>query len=108
MTNPSKRLSSEGQHLVNDLRNVIENAKALLLTKNEGNLIQDFIWQARGIDGGSASAPGAQVHRGEAKQDGKNALDGLQTLGSLIISNGQFRKLCAFMVALLDLFAFSS
>ncbi|KAK3086961.1 hypothetical protein LTR53_019964, partial [Teratosphaeriaceae sp. CCFEE 6253] len=43
LSHPPKRLSSEGQALVGDLRNVIEQTKVLLLTKNSGNLIQDFI-----------------------------------------------------------------
>jgi hypothetical protein len=48
-TSPSKRLSAEGQALTNDLQKVIEQAKLLLLSKNEGNLIQDFIWQTQQI-----------------------------------------------------------
>jgi len=93
LASPSKKLSSEGQHLVNDLKNVIEQAKVLLLTKNEGNLLQDFIWQTQQISGGDASKPGVPVDKDTAKQHGNEALEGLRTLGTLIISNGQFRKL---------------
>jgi len=74
MAAPSKRLSAEGQALVADFRGVVEQAKYLLLTKNEGNLLQ--------------------VSAETAKQHGKQAKDGLRTLGTLLISNGQFRKLC--------------
>jgi len=90
---PSKKLSPEGHKLVADLKDVIEQAKILLLTKNEGNLLQDFIWQTQQISGGSAKAPGAPVDKETAKQHGNEALEGLRTLGTLIISNGQFRKL---------------
>jgi len=94
LSTPSKKLSTEGQQLVGDLRNVIEQAKLLILTKNEGNLLQDFIWQTQLISGGNASRPGAPVDKDTAKQHGNEALEGLRTLGTLLISNGQFRKLC--------------
>ena len=77
-----------------DFRNVVEQAKYLLLTKNEGNLLQDFIWQSQKIDGGDAALPNAPVDKETAKQHGNQALEGLRTLGTLIITNGQFRKLC--------------
>ena len=76
-----------------DLRDVIEQAKVLLLTKNEGNLLQDFIWQTTQMSGGNAKLPGAPVDKGTAQQHGNQALNGLRTLGTLLISNGQFRKL---------------
>ncbi|KAH0007337.1 hypothetical protein KCU78_g11826, partial [Aureobasidium melanogenum] len=93
LSNPSKKLSAEGQKLVGDLREVIEQAKLLLLTKNEGNLLQDFIWQTQQISGADAGTPNAPVDKDTAKQHGNEALDGLRTLGTLILSNGQFRKL---------------
>ena len=93
LANPSSKLSEEGRHLVGDLRNVIEQAKILLLTKNEGNLLQDFIWQTGQIGGAGAQLPGAPVDKDTAKQHGNQALEGLRTLGTLVLSNGQFRKL---------------
>jgi hypothetical protein len=94
LSNPSKKLSTEGQKLVGDLRDVIEKAKILLLTKNDGNLLQDFIWQTQQLSSGVASTPNAPVDKETAKQHGNEALEGLRTLGTLILSNGQFRKLC--------------
>lgn len=93
LASPSKKLSREGQELVADFRNVIEQAKILLLTKNQGNLIQDFAWQTQQLSGGNASTPNAPIDKNTAKQHGNEALDGLRTLGTLILSNGQFRKL---------------
>ncbi len=81
------------------LRDVIEQAKYLLLTKNEGNLLQDFIWQSQQIEGGNATLPGAPVDKETAQQHGSRALEGFRTLGMLIITNGQFRKLCGYMPA---------
>ena len=101
MATPSQRLSTEGQALVADFRSVVEQVKYLLLTKNEGNLLQDFIWQSQKIEGGNAAIPGAPVDSDTAKQHGNEAVEGLRTLGTLIISNGQFRKLCKFAFILL-------
>ncbi|KAL9115589.1 MAG: hypothetical protein Q9187_007257, partial [Circinaria calcarea] len=93
LSNPSAKLSEEGKHLVKDFRDVVEQAKVLLLTKNEGDLLQDFIWQTQHIGGGNAQLPGAPINKDTAQQHGNQALDGLQTLGTLILSNGEFRKL---------------
>lgn len=93
MKNPSKKLSAEGQTLVRDLRNVVEQAKILMLTKNQGNLIQDFIWQTQSIGSGNAQVPGAPIDKDTARQHGQQAKEGLRTLGELLITNGQFRKL---------------
>lgn len=93
LSKPSDRLSADGKQLVADFREVVEQAKILLLTKNEGNLLQDFIWQTQNIKGGDAKVPGAPVDKATAQQHGNEALDGLRTLGTLLISNGQFRKL---------------
>ena len=96
LSNPPAKLSSEGRALVADLRDVIEQAKILLLTKNEGNLLQDFIWQTQHIGGGDAKLPGAPIDKATAQQHGNEAVEGLRTLGTLILSNGQFRKLRMF------------
>ncbi|KAH7551991.1 hypothetical protein BM1_08853 [Bipolaris maydis] len=101
LNSPSKKLSPEGQSLVTDLKNVIEQAKILLLTKNEGNLLQDFIWQAEHVSTAGANRPNAPVDKDTARQDGNNALQGLRTLGTLLISNGQFRKLLSDATVLL-------
>lgn len=93
LSSPSSKLSEEGRKLVADLKEVIQQAKFLLLSKNEGNLIQDFIWDTQNLDGSSAKLPGAPLEKETAQQHGEEALDGLKTLGRLILSNGQFRKL---------------
>ncbi|KAF2087834.1 hypothetical protein K490DRAFT_73335 [Saccharata proteae CBS 121410] len=93
LSSPSKKLSPDGQKLVADLKDVIEKAKILMLTKNEGNLLQDFIWQTEQLSTGNAQTPNAPIDKDTARQHGSEALEGLRTLGTLIISNGQFRKL---------------
>ena len=80
-----------------DVREVVKQAKHLLLSKNEGNLLQDFIWQTEQFDPKTVSVPGAPVDKETAQQHGNQALEGLRTLGTLIITNGQFRKLRAYL-----------
>ena len=93
---PSNRLSPEGKVLVADVKDVIQKAKHLFLTKNEGDLLQDFIWQSQSVTVGNAKLPDAPVNKATAQQHGNDAAAGLRTLGTLIISNGQFRKLRKF------------
>ena len=94
LNKPSSKLSTDGQQLVRDLRDVIEKTKIMLLAKNQGNLLQDFIWQTQSIGTGGATKPDMPVEKEQAKQQGQEALEGLRTLGTLLITNGQFRKLC--------------
>ncbi|KAI0180623.1 hypothetical protein GGR52DRAFT_252567 [Hypoxylon sp. FL1284] len=93
LANPSSKLSSEGQELVKDFKDVVTQAKNLLLSKNEGNLLQDFIWQTQQFDPNAINKPDSPLDKDAAKQHGDQALEGLRTLGTLIITNGQFRKL---------------
>lgn len=96
MSQPSGKLSTEGKALVTDVRDVVTQAKNLLLSKNEGNLLQDFIWQTQQFDPKTVNTPNTPVDKDTAKQHGDKALQGLRTLGTLIITNGQFRKLCQY------------
>lgn len=93
LSHPSDKLSDDGKKLVADVREVIEQAKLLLLSKNEGNLLQDFIWQTTQFDPKAVQTPNAPISKDSAKKDGDEALQGLRTLGTLLITNGQFRKL---------------
>ncbi|CAG9950893.1 unnamed protein product, partial [Clonostachys rosea f. rosea IK726] len=93
LSRPSEKLSADGKLLVQDLKEVVQQSKNLILSKNQGDLIQDFIWQTTQYEYKSITAPGAPVDKDTAKRDGDEALKGLRTLGTLIITNGQFRKL---------------
>jgi hypothetical protein len=94
LRNPSKQLSSEGCELVKDLRDVIDSAKWLWLKKNYNEELQYFLYHtiqtSTSPDSTNINAP---VDKDTAKQHGVDALNGLRTLGRLIITNGQFRKL---------------
>jgi hypothetical protein len=87
------KLSDEGKVLVADVRDAVEKLKLLFLSKNDGNLLQDFIWQCQQITAGDATLPNAPTDKATAQEHGNQALAGLRTLGTLILSNGQFRKL---------------
>ncbi|TQN70527.1 hypothetical protein CSHISOI_05074 [Colletotrichum shisoi] len=93
LSNPPEKLSPEGRALVADAREVVVQAKNLLLSKNQGNLLQDFIWQTEQFDPKAVQVPGAPINKEVAQQHGDKAMEGLRTLGTLIITNGQFRKL---------------
>ena len=93
LSSPPKELSAEGRLLVKDLRDVINEAKKLLLSKNEGQLLQDFIWQAQRVSPGDVNAPNVPVTKETGKQDATKTLEGLKTLGTLLITNGEFRKI---------------
>lgn len=93
LSNPPEKLSPEGRALVADAREVVIQAKNLLLSKNQGNLLQDFIWQTEQFDTKAVQVPGAPINKEVAQQHGDKAMEGLRTLGTLIITNGQFRKL---------------
>lgn len=94
LSSPPSGLSSEGQVLIKDLRNVIDQTKKLVLSKNEGQILQDFMWEAQNI--GAKEPPGkpnAPVPQDSAQEDADRAVEGLKTLGTLLITNGEFRKL---------------
>ena len=93
LNNPPSELSEDGKTLVADTRDVVRLAKNLLLSKNEGNLVQDFIWQTTQFDPKSVQSPNAPINKDQIERDGDEALQGLRTLGTLLITNGQFRKL---------------
>ncbi|KAF3908500.1 hypothetical protein ABW21_db0205065 [Orbilia brochopaga] len=103
LASPSEKLSDEGKHLVKDLREVIKEAKLLLLAKNHDQAIQEFVWHAQQAANITNTTPGpnAPVSQEQAKQDSQNALAGLRTLGTLAITNGQFRKLISDAIILL-------
>ncbi|EEH03671.1 conserved hypothetical protein [Histoplasma capsulatum G186AR] len=94
LSSPPSSLSPEGHILIKDVRDVIENAKKLILVKNEGNLIQEFIWDVEHIGERSTTpTPGVSTDKDAMKTDLKLAAEGVQTLFTLLVTNGQFRKL---------------
>ena len=97
--------------MVKDLRDIIEQAKWLLLSKNDGQVLQEFIWAVtngakenkdlfKKDDKEKKEEPTTEKEEKPATdEDGKptksseQVLEGLKTLGNLIVTNGEFRKL---------------
>ena len=94
LANPSTQLSEEGRELVKDLRDVIDSAKWLWLKKNYNEELQNFLYHtiqtSTTPDSTNINVP---VSKDQAQQHGQDVLNGLRTLGRLLITNGQFRKL---------------
>lgn len=91
LRNPSEQLSSEGRQLVKDLRDVIDSAKYLCLRKNYDEELQNFLYNT--MKASTQPNVDAPISKDTANDHGNQALDGIRTLGRLLITNGQFRKL---------------
>ncbi|KAJ7494254.1 hypothetical protein B0H11DRAFT_930182 [Mycena galericulata] len=95
-----KKLSSEGRKLIADIREIIGTFSRLVQDKNQGEILQRFVWETRGIDV-SGVAPGdehkekGKEHLDKAKSDAQEAAHHLRTLLSLILTNAEMRKLLA-------------
>ncbi|KAK9430848.1 hypothetical protein V1505DRAFT_406032 [Lipomyces doorenjongii] len=100
----NRRLSEEGRLLLNDFVKVVENAKILVLTKNYDDLFQEFLWHSSKIEGhepGLTTTSTGDVEKDSATLYDHDVIKGLRDLGSLIITNGQFRKLLSDGITLL-------
>lgn len=93
-SSPPEGLSDEGKILVQDLRDILEQAKKLILSKNDGQVLQEFFWEAGRSTSQELKAPDAPVGEEALERDANRALEGLRTLANLLITNGEFRKLC--------------
>ena len=97
LSSPPEELSDEGKVVVKDFRDVVEQAKRLILSKNEDQVFQEFSWEvgrnnkreARKVDGSVVKEDDKRL----LQKDANRALDGLKALGNLLITNGEFRKL---------------
>ncbi|KDN60882.1 hypothetical protein CSUB01_04782 [Colletotrichum sublineola] len=85
-------LSDSGRALVLNVKLLIKQLIELLLHKNDKDQIQDFIWyltKARlSVD---AYDIGARASKAKARADTVAAYKSLQTVGSLILTNSDFR-----------------
>ncbi|KAL5615056.1 uncharacterized protein BROUX77_000893 [Berkeleyomyces rouxiae] len=91
--NPPPAVSQDGRLLLQDLCGLIRCGQDLLLSKNEGNLLQDAWWHLQGVDRIDLKVPGRPVSRMGNRADVSKALRSLKVLANLIVTNGQFRKL---------------
>ena len=100
------KLSSEGRTLVNDVRAIIRTAHKMVMNKNADELAQNFIWhvrrcscvaaltsQTRKADASRAGGLAAPVSKGEAQEHADQGLEHLRTLGRLLFTNSEARKI---------------
>ncbi|KAJ7689809.1 hypothetical protein B0H17DRAFT_602201 [Mycena rosella] len=92
------KLSSEGRKLTDDLRDIINSFSALVKEKNNGEILQRFVWATRGFDTSNLQlAEGdkekGQQHVDKGKRDAQQAAHHLRTLLSIVLTNGEMRKL---------------
>ncbi|KAJ7232032.1 hypothetical protein B0H12DRAFT_1204987 [Mycena haematopus] len=93
-----KKLSTEGQKLISDIRDIITTFSGLLQEKNKGEILQRFVWATRGVDTSTIKPAEAEQAKGQddldkAKRDAQEAAHHLRTLLSLLLTNAEMRKL---------------
>ncbi|KAF7359022.1 hypothetical protein MSAN_01242900 [Mycena sanguinolenta] len=93
-----RKLSTEGQRLITDIRDIIATFSGLLQEKNKGEILQRFVWATRGVDTSTMQASEAEKGKGKddvekAKRDAQEAAHHLRTLLSLVLTNAEMRKL---------------
>ncbi|CED82968.1 Protein of unknown function DUF4449 [Phaffia rhodozyma] len=89
-----RNLSPSGKKLINDVRDIIETARLMILTKNSDELFQNFIYHTKKTD----TTKGAQdksvlpTSKGEVKNEAVEAASHLRTLLTLVLTNSEMRK----------------
>lgn len=76
---------------------IIRTAKTIVDVKNEDELFQNFLYHTRQVDYEKANLKNkvdAPISKGEAQNDGEQAVEHLRTLGKLIFTNSEARKVC--------------
>ncbi|KAI5117290.1 hypothetical protein M0805_006812 [Coniferiporia weirii] len=102
-------LSPDGQRLVQDVRDIVDTARAIVGEKNADELFQNFLWHTRATDVSRAKHDPnslAPVDSDKVKSDGQQAATHLRTLFTLVLTNAETRKLLGdFALIGRDLFA---
>ncbi|KAK9467998.1 hypothetical protein V1512DRAFT_124806 [Lipomyces arxii] len=103
----NRKLSDEGRGLVKDFASMCDKAKILLLSKNSDNLFQEFVWHSSkmaNIDHNDLAKSNSADYSDKDNAtliESNDVIKGMKDLGTLIITNGQFRKLLNDAVILL-------
>ncbi|KAF7324755.1 hypothetical protein MKEN_00517300 [Mycena kentingensis (nom. inval.)] len=95
-----KKLSPEGRKLVGDIRDILTTMSKIIHDKNNGEILQRFVWETRGVDTSAIKPNDGEVGKGKddldkAKRDAQEAAHHLRTLLSLVLTNAEMRKLLA-------------
>ncbi|KAI0275464.1 hypothetical protein BC834DRAFT_840264 [Gloeopeniophorella convolvens] len=90
------KLSPEGRKLIQDCQDIVETARLIVQEKNSDELFQNFMWNTNDVDLSHAKKDPNEVlpvDKAKAKDDGRQAAHHLRTLGNLIATNSEVRKL---------------
>jgi hypothetical protein len=112
-----KKLSTEGQTLVGDIRDILATFSTVFQEKNKGEILQRFVWATRGVDTSGVQASEGEKEKGKedldkAKRDAQQgrcllysfivptltvlpAAHHLRTLLNIVLTNAEMRKLIA-------------
>ncbi|KAG9010125.1 hypothetical protein FRB94_004366 [Tulasnella sp. JGI-2019a] len=91
-----KALSPDGQKLIADARDIVESARLIVKNKNADELFQNFVYHTSGTDFSKAKVDtdaAAPISQDQAKQDGRQAIENLRTLLTIVLTNSEARKL---------------
>ncbi|BGP33691.1 hypothetical protein JCM10296v2_005495 [Rhodotorula toruloides] len=91
-----RRLSKDGQTLVEDTRNIIRVLKEIVAEKNDDELFQNFFYHTRSVRPpslGDVKNVAVNTDRNQMQSDADQAVTHLRTLGKLIFTNSEARKL---------------
>ncbi|KAM0751353.1 hypothetical protein T439DRAFT_380336 [Meredithblackwellia eburnea MCA 4105] len=90
------KLSKDGQALISDFQEIIKTAQKIVQVKNQDELAQSFLYHSRHIDTNHVNFKenvNTSVTKDDLKSDGDQAVEHLRTLGKLIFTNSEARKL---------------
>ncbi|GAA5838750.1 hypothetical protein JCM9279_003849 [Rhodotorula babjevae] len=91
-----RKLSKDGQNLVEDTRDVIRVLREIVVEKNDDELLQNFFYHTKKTNTPNVNDlknVSTGTDKGEMQQDGDQAVEHLRTLGKLIFTNSEARKL---------------
>ncbi|GAA6017008.1 hypothetical protein JCM10207_001455 [Rhodosporidiobolus poonsookiae] len=90
------KLSKDGKTLVEDFREIIRVLKQVVTEKNDDELLQNFFYHTRQTNTPSLQSVkdvSTGTDKGQMKDDANQAVEHLRTLGKLIFTNSEARKL---------------
>lgn len=87
------KLSSDGQVLVQDIRDIIASMRKIVAEKNTNEELQEFIHATVKADYKSTTGIQPATTKGEAQKDAETAGEAFRSLAKLFLRNGEVRKL---------------
>ncbi|SPO29903.1 uncharacterized protein UTRI_06180_B [Ustilago trichophora] len=89
----TNKLSPDGKKLIQDVRELIETARQVVVNKNGQEEFQNFLYATRKADVAGNVNIKAPISSADAKKDGETAGEAFRTLLTLFLRNGELRKI---------------